>query len=712
MKLTNFKPTIAPNNIQGQGNAISVPSDPRAFGADTSGLEGMGRALGIGLKLAEDNMTADVTKSMTEYQRRIDDLMYNPDHGLAYLKNENARNVTQQYVEAEKKIRDEVSATVPNYKKAQDIFNQKADELTRQGIAMTDRQQYEQGKNYSLSVMNDAIEQNQISMSHNLGNDKLIESDLRNIRAAIAANGQFMGSQWVKDKWEETAGKSVSNMLAQAKADDNQQAVDSIINKYGPMVNPAYIREYIATNNQQKKQSFMLTQAQQLAQQYRNDPEGLKKAIASMTIKEPSTGNLGARICAQLSAEHTNVDPSVIPGGTSCVQSPTTAAHEVDPDIPIMASTTKLIGWGRDKGILKGADYLSNVQPGDMIVINDPAQSNDEDHNFVWTGHGIYNAGGGNGVAYERDFDSPQAAVSYFGDGVTVAGIVAFSQLGGAGSGPTQERALTPAEQEQLYNQVKKNIADLDAIDRKKKEEALQALRAEAAEMVQQGVYNTQPYLDLAKKYEGVGGLTYDECQRTALSYVSGGRKVAGVSGSGSRGGTAAGRAAFKEEVAELIQDGTTSQTEMADALVKSGYAPGSYEYQTAMKMNATMIESGVDMQGLKDWCTNSKIPFTSVIPYLLNYIHGEKQKGHTPTFQECIQIIQDGQKPVRLDTSHGVYNVSRAGLFKATGIYNRDEDTGVSYAEGQDSAFYVSDDDIYNIAGGTPDPDADDGTD
>ena len=183
MKLTNFEPTVAPNNIQGQGNAVSVPSDPRAFGADTSGLEGMGKAVGVGLKLAEDNMTADVTKSMTEYQRRINDLMYNPDTGLAYLKNENARDVTAQYIAAEKKIRDEVFATVPTYKKAQDIFNQKADELTAQGIDSTNRQQYEQGKNYSLSVMNDAIEQSQIAISHNLGNEKLIESNLRNINS-------------------------------------------------------------------------------------------------------------------------------------------------------------------------------------------------------------------------------------------------------------------------------------------------------------------------------------------------------------------------------------------------------------------------------------------------------------------------------------------------------------------------------------------------
>lgn len=713
MKLTNYEPTVAPNTIQGQGKPTSVPSDPRAFGADTSGLQSMGQALNLGLKMAEDNMTADVTKAMTEYNRRMDDLMYNPDSGLAYLKNENARNVTQQYIEGEKKIRDEVFQTVPKYRKAQDIFSQKADEITANGIENTNRQQYEQGKNYSLAVMNDAIEQNQISMSHNLGNDKLIASNLNNIRATIAANGQFMGAQWVKDKWEEVAGKSVADMLAQAKADDNQQAIDNIINKYGPMVNPAYIRQYIEDNNKQKKQSFMLTQAQQLAQQYRNDPEGLKKAIAAMTIKEPSTGNLGARIISQIEANHIGDSSYMSDGsGTTCVYSPTVAANEVDPDIPVMTRTDQLLGWGKEKGILKGADYLSNVQPGDMIIINDPAQSNDEDHNFVWTGHGIYNAGGSGGSSYEKDFSSPQDAVSYFGNGVTVAGVVAFSQLGGAGSGPTQERSLTPAEQEQLYNQVKRNIADLDAIDKKKKEEALQALRAEAAQMVAQGVYDTQSYLDLAKKYEGTGGLTYDECQRTALSYVSGGRKVAGVSGGGSRGGTAAGRAAWREEVAEAVASGKYNQTTMADALTRMGFQEGSYEWKTAMKMNKAYIESDIDMEGLKQWCINSHISFSKSLPYLCNYISGEKANGHTPSFKDCKDIIQWGQTPVRMDTSQGVYYNTRAGIYNARGIYAHDEDTGVSSIEGMDKDVYISDDDLYATAGGTPAVDEDDGTD
>ena len=198
--------------------------------------------------------------------------------------------------------------------------------------------------------------------------------------------------------------------------------------------------------------------------------------------------------------------------------------------------------------------------------------------------------------------------------------------------------------------------------------------------------------------------MTYDECQRIALSYVSGGRRVAGISGGGSRGGTASSRAAFKQEVADLIKDGTVNQTELAGTVAKMGYTPDTYEYKTSMNMNKTMLESGVDIEGLKDKANNTKgVNFSLALPYLLNYISGEKEAGRTPSFSDCWAVILDAQKPVRLDTSKGVYTISRGGLFKATGIYNRDEDTGVSYKEGMNDAMYVSDNDIYEVAGGNP---------
>ena len=190
MKLTNYAPTVQPNTISGRGNPVSNPSDPRAWGADVSGINALGNADGIGLKMAEDDMPADVTNAMNEYNKRMDDLMYNQDYGLAYLKNENARNVTQLYQEGEKKIRDEVFKMVPKYKKAQDLFIQKANASTIAGIEDTQKQAYREHQNYQMAVTNDTIETAQIANSHNYDKKGCIGQRLGEIRAAIYANGQ------------------------------------------------------------------------------------------------------------------------------------------------------------------------------------------------------------------------------------------------------------------------------------------------------------------------------------------------------------------------------------------------------------------------------------------------------------------------------------------------------------------------------------------
>ena len=703
MKLTNYEPTVAPNTIQGQGKPTSVPSDPRAFGADTSGLQSMGQALNLGLKMAEDNMTADVTKAMTEYNRRMDDLMYNPDSGLAYLKNENARNVTQQYIEGEKKIRDEVFQTVPKYKKAQDIFTAKADELTASGVEAANKQQWQQSKNYSLAVMNDAVEQQQIIQSHNLGDDKLLSSSFGTMRAAIEANGQFMGKQWVKDKYEEVAGKSVANMLAQATADDNQDAVDHIVNRYGPLANPVYFRQFIANNNRQKKNNLFITKSKELAVKYRNDPEGLKKALSEEEIEEPSTGNFGARFVSQIEAKHIGDSSYMADGsGTTCVNSPMTAAHEIDPNIPVMSNTGQLLDYGKSKEILKGADYLANVQPGDMIVINDPSQSNDADHAYVWTGHGIYNAGGSGGSSYEKEFSSPQDTLSYFGNGVTVAGIVAFSQLGGAGSGPSKSRKLTPAEQETLYNKVRQEWAIQDAEERKARQASMDALRDDLYELKKSGNYDEAAYNAVARKYIGVNGLTERMVGEEADKYRKQTMIEQGVSRGGSRGSGAANRK-FKADWLELISTKNMNLTEASDMLK---YYGGISDEMRSWALNKvkTYIETGVDMEYLKQWCSNKGINYSKGLGYVLNYIEGEKKAGRTPSEADIKDIfIKSGRREYFWDENNNPYYVTNGGLYNTTSIFSHDESTGVSYIEGQTGAKKMYDKELIDMAGARP---------
>lgn len=705
MKLTNYSPQVNPNTISGRGNPVSNPSDARAWGADVSGIEGLGRAVGIGLKMAEDDMTADVTKAMNEYNRRMDDLMFNQENGLAYLKNENARNVTQLYQEGEKKIRDEVFKMVPKYKKAQDLFLQKADASTVAGIEDTQKQAYREHQNYQMAVTNDTIETAQIAISHNYDKKGFIGQRLGDIRAAIYANGQAYGNQWCKDKYEEVAGKTVSDALAQAKADDNQQAVDDIINGYSGMINPSYIRQFVAGNNAQKKQNFMITESQQLATKFRKDPQGLRDYIDKMTIKEPTTGNYGSMI---LSSFRNMVGaPFDIPGGTGCVYYSFKAVRDTGFDVPDIKDTDNAEKWAKrdDVNLWRGPDY--KPQPGDMAIVSNSLYANG--HAGVVTENGVIQAGNHDGArdVYETPDTDPETGL-----GGKIYGYVAFSQLNGGGVGPAKDRAMTPAEKERLYKATLSEINLLDAQDRKVKHDALESVKQQMADMASQGIYDTQSYLEVARRNEGVGGLTMAELVPLVNSFASSGAGIAGVSRRRSRGGTgstAAEKRERKAQWAEAIADGTLNQTQAENALVLMDVPKGSSEFNSLMKMWRIASSGNINMEALKErWISENRSAsrFKYALPYMMNYIVGEKQAGKTVSQSDAYAALVAGEEPEYLWVGPGgdqKVAIKKNSRYNATGIYSRDDDTGVADFENVEGSYYISDAELNDIVGGIP---------
>ena len=718
MKLTNYAPTVQPNTISGRGNPVSNPSDPRAWGADVSGINALGNAVGIGLKMAEDDMTADVTKAMNEYNRRMDDLMFNQDSGLAYLKNENARNVTQLYQEGEKKIRDEVFKMVPRYKKAQDLFTQKADAYTMAGIEDTQKQAYREAQNYKTAVMNDTIETSQIAISHNYQKPEFVQNELSNIRNVILANGKDYGPQWCKDKIEEVMGKTVGNTLSQAFADNDMQSVDNLVNRFGPLVNPAYIRQFVARNNQQKEQNFMITQSQQLAQQFRKDPKGLRDYISKMQIDEPSTGNWGAQIASNLvdNYQHKASRLDEI-GGTTCVYWPTVAAHELNPDIPVMTVTTQLKEFGREKEIWHpGPDAIKNLQPGDMIILNSPNE--EEAHNTVWVGNGIYNSGGAEDAYVRSVPQTAEGIAGYFGDGWSIAGVVSMSQLQGGGMGPAKKRALSPAEQEKLFSATQREINILDAQDRKVKQEAIQALKNQLGDLVMNHVTDKSQYEDAVRRAIGTGGLEAGDVATLANTYYGAGLSAAGLTRSGRAVGTGGSTAAEKRERkaawAEQVADGTITQTQAENALVLMGIPKGSSTWNSYMKIWNLASTGDLNIPSMKlKWHTEGRPDgeFKYALPYMMNYVIGERQKGNTVSQGDAYAALVDGEQTMDIwvgEAGDEKRKVKKNAFYNATGGYYRDEETGMTYAENVDEPFYMSDAEINDIVGSVPAEDDD----
>lgn len=445
---------------------------------------------------------------------------------------------------------------------------------------------------------------------------------------------------------------------------------------------------------------------------------GIRREESSRRAKrhmvEPSTGNWGAQIASNLvdNYQHKASRLDEI-GGTTCVYWPTVAAHELNPDIPVMTITTQLKEFGQNKGIWHaGPDAIRNLQPGDMIILNSPYEK--EAHNTVWVGNGIYNSGGAEDAYVRSVPQTAEGIAGYFGDGWSIAGVVSMSQLQGGGMGPAKKRALSPAEQEKLFSATQREINILDAQDRKVKQEAIQALKNQLGDLVMNHVTDKSQYEDAVRRAIGTGGLEAGDVATLANTYYGAGLSAAGLTRSGrSRGGsgelTAAEKRERKAAWAEQVADGTINQTQAETALTLMGIPKGSSEFNSYMKMWSVASTGDINMSLLKQRWKNeghSSDDFKYAVPYMMNYIIGERQAGRQVSQGDAYAALVAGEEPVEIDVGEAGderRQVKKNALYNGFGIYNRDEKNGMSYAENVDEPFYLSDKEINDTIGSVP---------
>ena len=97
---------------------------------------------------------------------------------------------------------------------------------------------------------------------------------------------------------------------------------------------------------------------------------------------------------------------------------------------------------------------------------------------------------------------------------------------------------------------------------------------------------------------------------------------------------------------------------------------------------------------------------FKYAVPYMMNYIIGQKQAGKTVSQAEAYQALLDGEQPEYIwvgDDGTEKRQVKRNALYNGFGAYYRDESNGLTYAENVDEPFYLSDKEINDTIGSIP---------
>ena len=252
-----------------------------------------------------------------------------------------------------------------------------------------------------------------------------------------------------------------------------------------------------------------------------------------------------------------------------------------------------------------------------------------------------------------------------------------------------------------MRNGVLREISLLDAQDKKIKLDSFNGYKEEAANMAAQGIYDIQQYLEVARRYDGVNGLTMADLVPVANAFASGGARIAGVSRNGTRS-----QKQEKADWAEAVIAKNWNRTQAEQVLIAAGIPRGTSEFKSRMNEWAALQSSDIDVDALKQrWSDEGHKAgdFKAAFPYALNGLISLKEEGKRPTQQDAWNLLLEGETTHRLWTSRGVYDTKMNRIYNVTGAYSHNEQNGLSYIEGrnEDSPLKLYDDEIYDMTGG-----------
>lgn len=292
MKFNSYQRSVEANNTMNPN--IRRSGDINAYGTNGNGYtalaEGLNKVNEAYIKQKENELVVATTEANNEYNSRINNLLYNEKDGLMYKELGNAKNLTNEFQEAESKIRNEIMQKVPSYEKAHLAFNAMSDKSVMQHLKDVQNRQYEQGEKHKGIVYDNNIV-NTVDMAVKSQNPEQIFNSISNIRAVTTAmyldkKGEEAVNLLVREKSTDMVVKSVKEILANGNAGDfdNAEVVLKMTEKYIDPSEVTNLRSMIATNKKMNEDIELIKQGLEM---FGDDPDAFEKwLINNNTVEE------------------------------------------------------------------------------------------------------------------------------------------------------------------------------------------------------------------------------------------------------------------------------------------------------------------------------------------------------------------------------------------------------------------------------------------
>lgn len=215
MKLQTYESQLEPNAINAQ---IQNTVTPESMGANQSGNMALSKALNdasITLdNIQKKNELVAVANATTEYNRQMQDFLYNKETGAMNRKGANAQQILPEYLATEQKIRQQILSDY-GFKQQDSVnaFNKMADNDATSNIGQIDRYMRSQFEQNALTSAQNYIDQ-KVNSKLVLDKEVKVEDTINSIKNMMTATAVNMNwdEATLKQKTQEQidqAGKKI-----------------------------------------------------------------------------------------------------------------------------------------------------------------------------------------------------------------------------------------------------------------------------------------------------------------------------------------------------------------------------------------------------------------------------------------------------------------------------------------------------------------------
>lgn len=310
MKFSQYASQVNPNTIQGQ---VQRPGDLNSYGGNGAGYEAIGRGLGAVneayQKFIESVDQSRVVEADAEYDKRISDLLYNPQNGLMYTQYANAEGIAGKFQSEEQKIRQEIMGKY-NFRleRTSSVFNNWANNDAQKRFMLVGQHEYKQVEaNKDLALSNNIDENFNFAMQ-NYDNDALIKSEFDKSATLVMDRYKGQDPEFIKSEAKRLLAPKMASLVGTALANGDIDRAGAMIEKWGAFMPDetrlAYSRIAHARKEREYEHYTCITAYERFGDDYEaarqyiyGDAFGYDGEAAVRSAREDIGNNYGTNTC-------------------------------------------------------------------------------------------------------------------------------------------------------------------------------------------------------------------------------------------------------------------------------------------------------------------------------------------------------------------------------------------------------------------------------